>query len=301
MLTPYVIGVDLGGTHLRAALADGSGRLLAQLDERTRADLVEQLERVIGELATVQAGPRVARTVIGGAGVPDGNDSLSHAPNLTLSPGVALARLLSERVGHPVTLENDVNVAAVGELYDGVGRTHRDFVVVSVGTGIGAGVVLDGRLVRGTRGAAGEIGYLPLGTDPLDPAHHTHGALEEIASGRGMARRYTELTGDEVPAVTIFERAEHGDTDAREIIDDAARWTAGALASLVAVLDPGIAVLAGGIGSRQDFHDRVVAWLPRFGAELPIVQSHVVDGAPLRGAVRLALDLHRSVQNGAVS
>ena len=209
--------------------------------------------------------------------------------------------MLSERVGHPVTLENDVNVAAVGELHDGVGRVHRDFVFVSVGTGIGVGVVLGGRLVRGTHGAAGEVGYLPLGSDPLDPAHHTHGALEEIASGRGISRRYAERSGEGLPAVEVFERADLGDADAEAVIDDAARWTAGALASLVAVLDPGVVVLVGGVGSRQDFHDRVAAWLPRFGAELPILPSGVDDGAPLRGAVRLALDLHSSVQNGAMS
>lgn len=286
-----VVGVDLGGTRLRAVVADGDGAVLSRRDVATdRDDLVGQLASVVDDLAG-SAGVTVARTVIGGAGVPDGADgAFTRAPNLTGHGRVPLGRALSALTGHAVLLENDVNVAAVGELHAGVGLEADDFAVVSVGTGIGAGVVVGRRLVRGARGGAGEIGYLPLGADPLDPRHHVHGALEEVASGSGVERRYAAETGEAVDAVTVFERAEAGDDTARRVVEDAEQWIAAAVATLAAVLDPRVVVLVGGIGERRDVLDSVRRWLVRYGVRLDVQHSGVVGGAPLVGAVQLALE-----------
>lgn len=291
MSGPAVVGVDLGGTRLRAVVADEHGVVLSRRDVATdRTDLVGQLARVVDELAS-SAGVTVARTVIGGAGVPDGADgAFTRAPNLTGDGRVPLGRVLSALTGHTVLLENDVNVAAVGELYAGAGLDADDFAVVSVGTGIGAGVVVGRRLVRGARGGAGEIGYLPLGADPLEPRHHVHGPLEEVASGSGIERRYAAEAGEVIDAMAVFERAGAGDEAAQRVVGDAERWVAAAVATLAAVLDPRVVVLVGGIGERPDVLKAVRGWILRYGVRLDVRHSDVPGGAPLVGAVQLALE-----------
>lgn len=295
-----VVGIDLGGTSLRAVVADTRGKVLARRVALTdHEDLVGQLADVVSDLAT-SAGVTVVRTAIGGAGVPDGADGvLTRAPNLPFDHRTPIGRALRALIGHPVLLENDVNIAALGELHAGVGHEADDFAVVSVGTGIGAGVVVGRRLFRGAHGGAGEIGYLPLGADPLDPHHHVHGPLEEVASGSGIERRYASEAGEVTTAVEIFERAAAGDALATRIVEDAERWIAGAVAALVAVLDPQLVVLVGGIGERADVLDAVRGWLVRFGVRLDVRHSQVASGAALVGAVKLALeDLRLSEQGG---
>lgn len=286
-----VVGVDLGGTRLRAVVADPDGVVMSRRDVATdRDDLLGQLADVVDDLAS-STGVTVVRTVIGGAGVPDGADgAFTRAPNLAGDRRVPLGRALSALTGHTVLLENDVNVAAVGELHAGAGLEADDFAVVSVGTGIGAGVVVGRRLVRGEHGGAGEIGYLPLGADPFEPRHHVHGALEEVASGSGIERRYAAETGDVIDAMGVFERAGAGDEVARRIVGDAERWVAAAVATLAAVLDPGVVVLVGGIGERPDVLQAVRGWLVRYGVRLDVRHSAVPGGAALVGAVQLALE-----------
>jgi predicted NBD/HSP70 family sugar kinase len=203
---------------------------------------------------------------------------------------VSLGSDLAERLRHPVVIENDVNISALGELHYGVGLTHSDFVFVSVGTGIGMGIVAGGQLVRGSSGAAGEIGYLPFGTDALAPENHVRGPLEEAVAGDALDRRYRAVSGQHLSTREIFTKARGGNAEAIAAVDDEARWVAAALVAVNAVLDPEVFVIGGGIGSRKDLLPYIQTWLKRHGASLDIRTSELGHRAPVAGAVRLALE-----------
>lgn len=291
-----VVGIDLGGTKVRAGIAGVDGAVLNELVEPTRRgpELLGQLERLVERLTASVGGARVVATAIGGAGVPDDEEgTFSLAPNLGELDDVGLVGELEARLGHPVVIENDVNVAALGELTDGVGRGESSFAFVAVGTGIGVGLVLDGRLWSGASGGAGEVGYLPIGTDPLDPRNQRRGALEEKLAGDVLARRYAEAVGatGEITAHDVFERAGAGDPDALAALDEEARWLAHALVALDAVVDPGLFVLGGGIGGRVELLPPLRTWLARLGRPaLRVRVSALGSAAPILGAVRLAID-----------
>src|SRR5215212_6969658 len=194
----YVLGIDIGRAWIRVAAADLSGAIVARRDERNRARGAAALVKAVGEAAhdvVAAAGltwRRVAHTVVGGPGVfdPD-SDRLRHAPNLPGWSRPGVMSTLREALPPTVTLDNDANLAAVGERTYGSGRDAKTFVYVSVGTGIGMGVILDGELYRGAHGAAGEVGYLPLGGDDQASAgtdSRRRGILEEAASADAVVR-----------------------------------------------------------------------------------------------------------------
>ncbi len=293
----YVIGVDLGGTKIRAGLATMDGVILADrtvLTNRSGAEVEKQVVELVQDLSR-HAGitmDRIAATGIGGAGVPDHNeDGFSRAPNLALMDRRGFKASLTDALGHPVVLENDVNVAAVGELHYGIGQRHRNFVCISVGTGVGMGIVVDGRLLRGAHSAAGEIGYLPIGGDPLEPANRRRGPLEEVLAGDRLVQRFTDATGLPASAETVFDRALAGDAEAARSIDIEAKWLAHAILAVNAVLDTEVIVLTGGIGGRPELVRATTDWLTRLGSTRPpVVQSSLGADAPIVGAVHLALD-----------
>ncbi|WP_158253358.1 ROK family protein [Cryobacterium sp. N19] len=292
----YVIGIDLGGTKIRAGLADSTGIILAERTEPTNSaggpELVHQLVVVIRTLC-VDASVAFAdlrATGIGGAGVPNDSAGFDLAPNLGAS-GSGLTQSLEAALGHRVVLENDVNVAAIGELVAGVGRETDNFVFVAVGTGLGMGIVVNGQLVRGATGAAGEIGFLPFGADPFDPANHLHGPLEEVTAGHTLADRYRRSTGQTVSTRDVFALAGRADSDAIAALDDEAQYLALALVAVNAILNPEIFVLGGGVGSRTGLLPHLTPWLVRLGAPtLDIRFSELGHQAPIVGAVQLALE-----------
>lgn len=292
----YVIGVDLGGTKIRAGIATRSGELLA--DKRTStsaagADVIEQIHTLILQLCHENnvTLDQIAATGVGGAGVPDATGTtFGLAPNLAALGDIPFSVRLAEVLGHPVTIENDVNVSALGELMAGLGQGRSDFVFISVGTGIGMGIIANGELLRGYRGAAGEIGFLPLGADPLDPANHVRGPLEEVTAGDSVASRFLHTTGSKLSTEDIFTRAENGDPHALTAIDEEARWLAAGIASINAVLAPELVVLGGGIGTRPDLLPRITSWLVRFGQpHLTVRVSELGHLAPIIGAATIAI------------
>jgi glucokinase len=294
----FVVGVDLGGTKVRAGIATIDGEVLFELIEPTVAgggrDLVPQLTSLVTRLASAvgSALSAVGATAIGGAGVPDeGAGRFDRAPNLGELEGFNLTAELEATLEHRVVLENDVNIAAIGELHDGIGTQHDSFAFVSVGTGIGVGLILNRRLWTGVKGSAGEIGYLPFGADPLDPASHRRGALEEAVAGDALGRRFAASGGQTASAVDVFEHAGRGDARAIASLEEEARWLAHALVAVDAVVNPGVFVLGGGIGTRIELLDPIRTWLIRLGRpELEVVITTLGSRAPIMGAVRLAIE-----------
>ena len=170
-----VASVDLGGTNVRVALCDLTGWVIAERVEPTEQhggmSVVKQISRML--LATAEAAPKpcgeLKIVVVGVPGVPNRKTGSIHmAPNISGIDTIDFGRMLSERLGIEVLVENDVNLAALGEYWMDSRNDEKDLVFISVGTGIGAGIVVEGALLRGRTGAAGEIGFLPFGADPYE-------------------------------------------------------------------------------------------------------------------------------------
>jgi glucokinase len=292
-----VLGVDLGGTKVRAAIADSAGDVLAETtaatDARGGRHVAEQIALLArGLVRTAGAAPeRVVAGAVGTPGVPDEKSgTLDLSPNLGGLASVSLRDELAHRLGHPVVLDNDVTAAAVGERCVGSARGCDDFVFIAVGTGVGMGIVSGGRLLRGAHGAAGEIGYLPLGTEPFDPANQHRGALEEATAGERVAARFRAATGMSMSTRQVFDLAARGEHEALTVVDEHARYLALAITAITAVLDPELVVLGGGVGSRPELLGPVRASLAQLGkASVDVRTSSLGNRAAVLGALNLAL------------
>lgn len=292
-----VLGVDLGGTKVRAAIADSAGDVLAEMTSATDArggrHVAEQIAVLARSLVrTAGAEPEsVVAGAVGTPGVPDEESgTLGLSPNLGGLASVSLRDELSHRLGYPVVLDNDVTAAAVGERCMGSARGCDDFVFIAVGTGIGMGIVSGGRLLRGAHGAAGEIGYLPLGTDPFDPANQHRGALEEAAAGEKVSSRFRGATGTTVSTREVFDLAAQGMPEAVDVVAEHARYLALAISAINAVLDPELVVLGGGVGSRPELLGPVRTSLAELGKDPVEVRTTALGNrASVLGALNLAL------------
>jgi predicted NBD/HSP70 family sugar kinase len=206
-----------------------------------------------------------------------------------LSPGGDFDPLavIGDRFGVPVLVENNVNLAAIGERWAGVARGVSTFAFIAIGVGVGMGIVIDDELVRGAHGAAGEIAYLPSRADPFDERHRLHGGLEDDIGAAGVLAAYG---GDVDSAQEVFERAQGGDRHADEVVQGVARRLGIAIATVCAVVDPELVVLGGGIGSNASLvgpvRSAVAALLPLAAR---IETSRLGDKAALYGAIAIAL------------
>jgi predicted NBD/HSP70 family sugar kinase len=278
----FVLGLDVGREFVRGAVADLGGAVLVRESRPARSSSgvarVRELAALADELlrdAAVERDGALLHTVIGSPGVvePDGR-TLRLAPNLPGWERPVVLRELRSLLGGETTIENDVDAAAVAERDHGHGRDVATFAFVSVGTGIGMGLVLDRKLHRGAHGAAGEIAFLPLGGD----------ALEAAASSSAVVRAARQAGARMRSARSVFAAAAAGDGRAREVVAAEAAVVAHALVSIVAVVDPELIVLGGGIGRAPGFADEVSAQLAQISPVVPDVkpsalgEDAVVDG-----------------------
>jgi predicted NBD/HSP70 family sugar kinase len=267
----HVLGVDLGGTKLTVALADISSKVLSEATEPTHPSgglvVLDQIAKLASRLARdANTHPsRIRSIVVGTPGVVNPKSgAIDLAPNIADLGQLDVVRVLSEKLGSPITIENDVNLALLGEIWHGCAQNIADVAFIALGTGIGLGLSANGQLIRGEHGAAGEIGYFPIGGDPFRPEVRKQGCLEYEAGAAGIIRRYMEAGGSNVENVrSIFERMELGDETAIRIIDDTARLVALAAAMVVATADPKLIVLGGSIGARPEFAKKVSDELSR--------------------------------------
>jgi predicted NBD/HSP70 family sugar kinase len=255
-----VIGVDIGREWLRLLITDLAGNRLCQLDTRNTAKggdtMIDAVLALVHE-GTEQAGigpDSVTHTVVGSPGVygADGQQ-LRFAANLPGRGRVAAA--LRERLAGELTVENDANLAALGEYTYGAGQATRQFVYLTIGTGVGVGIVLDGKLYRGTSGSAGEIGHLPVGDQPTGPSRGGawRGMLEESFGAAALVRRAKALgMRGRVSAAGIFAAARAGDSQAMDVVLAEGKALAYVVASICALLDPELIVVGGGIGQNLD-------------------------------------------------
>jgi predicted NBD/HSP70 family sugar kinase len=252
------LALDVGRRWVRVRVSDLAGRERAAAAEATRGTtagvLGEQLvgicHRALGEAGTPD-GRLVAATLgVPGVVVPE-RDRVRLAPRMRGLQSAEVLERLHAALGIPVSIENDVNLAARAELEFGQGRRHRDFVYLSIGTGLGLALVLDGEIRTGATGSAGEVGYLPisgLGGDRRAVRAGQPGPFEAQVAAEGLvrsakARGLRVRTAEEVVAA-----ARGGDTDATASLEEQARLLATGIATVCAIVDPGLVVLGGGLG-----------------------------------------------------
>ncbi len=311
------IGVDIGGTKILAGAVTEDGQIVATARRDTpHADAMGVLAlvaEVVGEL-TGQVGEPIDGVGLGVAGPVDAERSVVYfAPNLKWSL-VPARTILEASTGLPVVVENDGNVAAWGEFRFGAGRGSGDLVLVTVGTGIGGGIVLGGRLFRGAHGAAGEIGHVNAVPNGVPCGCGRNGCLEQYASGNALVREARALAaerrseagillgmGDGTPEGVqgrhVTEAARAGDPVALEAFTTAGMWLGRGLADLAAVLDPDVFVIGGGVSdagelllssARRTLADKLIGLETRPAPLIKIAELR--NEAGLVGAADLARD-----------
>jgi predicted NBD/HSP70 family sugar kinase/biotin operon repressor len=299
----FVFAVDLGGTKIDAAIANLNGDIVCErqqpTDPRGAFHVVDQIVRMRAEMA-LASGLDDTSIEMAAIGVPGAFDPasglLAMVPNIAGLENVAIGKELQLRLACPVQLDNDVNMAAKGEQWRGQGSDIDDFVFIAIGTGIGMGIVSDRRIIRGARGAAGEIAALPIGADAFDARVFRSGALESAVGNAAIAARYAGLTdGERVAVVDIFERAVSGDPVALAVIDELARVLAQVVLASSAFVDPRAVIFGGSVGSRQELVDRIGHYLQRcMPAPVRCVASTLGPRAALFGAISTGIERLRS-------
>lgn len=306
-----VIAADLGATHLRAALVDETGGLRHRAERGTPPGAsADEIIAVIAELLLNVASRTQTRPVAAAVGTPglvNGDEGrVILAPNIPGFRDITLAAPLAAKLGIPVYIENDANAAALGEFRFGAGRGTRHLLHATLGTGIGGGIVIDGRLYRGAKGFAGEIGHLII--DPAGPvcACGSRGCLEAVVSGVAFAERARRLaatgkspvlqkiTGERaLTAVDLQTAAEAGEGPAEAELRNGGHFLGLALGGLANVLNPDAITLSGGllgIGEMLLGPMRAAMSSIAYGAAsgTPVRLTELGDDAGLLGAAAVA-------------
>lgn len=269
-MTTLACGIDVGGTKIAGGVVDVDGRVLEELTLESPAGDVGAIVEAIAALVTDLAGRHdIACVGIGAAGYVDSSRShVMFAPNLAWRDLDLRAEIVA-RVRLPVVVENDSNAAAWGEFAFGVGQDVDDLLLVTVGTGVGGGIVLDGKLHRGAFGVAAEIGHLRMVPDGVGCGCGNSGCLESYGSGTALvrearaaaesgsprARNLLDRAGGDVTAITgplITQAAEAGDAFAIDQLAVLGTWLGEGIASLAAVLDPALIAIGGGVSAAGD-------------------------------------------------
>ncbi|HSL53457.1 MAG TPA: ROK family protein [Pyrinomonadaceae bacterium] len=303
-----IFAADLGGTHLRAATVDRKGRIHSRSKQNTpqvkeATAIVDAIVGAVHECSSDEISA-VSLVVPGTVKVEEG--AVVKAPNLPCLDGFRLGAALSARLDLPVILENDANAAAVGEMWQGAAVGCKTIICLTLGTGVGGGIILDSKLWRGVDGAAAEIGHMCV--DPFGGVACTcgsRGCLEVFASATAIVRmtreaspRYPDsiLQGKEDrTAEMIFEAGKQGDELALEIFRRMGVYLGIGLANLINILNPEMIVIGGGVVNgwalfEKHMHQQVEERaFPLLAARVKIVRAKCGDDAGLLGAARLAL------------
>ena len=303
-------GIDVGGTKCLGVVLDEGGEIVAEhrLPTPKGPDaIIDTLADLVGHLGDVDS------LGVGVPGLVTRNGVLKAAPNLIDITDFQVGALLSERIGFPVEVDNDATCAAAAEWKVGAARGASDVVLVTLGTGIGGGIIASGALVRGANGFTGEIGHMVIDPDGPPCPCGRRGCWERYASGSGLARlareaveakrlrRVVELAGGDpmdVRGEHVHDAAAAGDEEALRVVDEFGHWVALGLSNLTNVLDPEILVLGGGLaGSADLFLPPIRSWFGRllYSAELrPHPRVEFATTGEYAGAIGAALltDVH---------
>jgi glucokinase len=272
-VTPLAIGIDIGGTGTKYGIVDRDGNVLFSAEMSTKKhatvySFIDELHQVVSEVIDKAGG--VGRMKGIGVGAPNGNyytGTIEYAPNLPWEGVIPLAKLLSDKFQLPVTLTNDANAAAIGEMMYGAAKGMKDFIMITLGTGVGSGIVANGHLIYGHDGFAGELGHTIVIPDGrIHAGTGKKGSLESYASATGVrltAIEYLEKSKKpsllkKVPAEmldskAVYDAAIEGDELAKEIFNYTGKILGIALANAVMTTSPEAIILFGGLTKSGDF------------------------------------------------
>jgi glucokinase len=298
-----VIGLDLGGTKLYGTVADLAGNIQHEIYTHWQTD--DSLEQVILLIEQLLAAPRPPDQIIRGIGIGAPGVTEPEAGIVRWAPSLGWRDLplrdrLQERFNLPVSVENDVNLAALGEYGFGVAKGANSLVCLAIGTGIGSGIVIDRKIYKGHNYSAGEVGYLPPDLSYLGGQFPGFGALESIASGTGIAKRAREYLlqrnvpiPDNLSTELVFDASRAGEAWAQHIITETVDYLGFAVSVIAAILDPEVIVLGGGVARSADLLiDPVMKRIEGLVPSLPrLVQSTLGVRAAVMGAILLVLDM----------
>jgi glucokinase len=309
--------VDIGGTQFRVGLFDEQGRRLlisehATLRTAGREWMLDQLRDQCGALRQKSDFPVRACGVSFGGPVDFSGQKVTsiHAPGWA---GFALSAWVTANLGLPCLLDNDANAGALGEYRFGAGRGARTLVYITLSTGVGGGLIYDGKVLRGKDSLAGEIGHLPVADSGMVCSCGARGCLETVCSGSAIAKtaqewaarrpdavaRMVELSNgsaENITAKAVVQAASEGDMPAGRIIRDAARWLARALIIIIRILDPDMIVLGGGVAQAgrlllDPIHETLDELKsPTINSSTEITLAELGAYSPVYGAAALALE-----------
>lgn len=272
MEKPYAIGIDIGGTNTVFGIVDKRGHIITQGSIKTNIhkeinDYISALATGVQEVIDQVGGTDNIKGV--GVGAPNGNfftGCIEFAPNLPWKGVIPLAQMLADKLLVPVALTNDANAAAIGEMTYGAARGMKDFIVITLGTGVGSGIVVNGQLVYGHDGFAGELGHTTIRRGGRLCGCGLKGCLETYTSATGVARSarefletkkdaslLRELKPEDITSKDVFDAAEKGDKIALEIFEYTGQLLGEAFANFVAFSTPEAIILFGGLTKAGKF------------------------------------------------
>ena len=317
MESTYVVGIDVGGQTSKLGVVDARGTVLAQTVIRT--DTYDEIEPYIAELADavrkiIKDSGTEGKIKGIGVGAPNGNyytGTIENAPNLRWGrTKVEFAKLLSEAMGLPVSLTNDANAAAVGEMTYGAAKGMKNFIMITLGTGVGSGIVINGEVVYGHDGFAGELGHVAaVRNNGRTCGCGKTGCLETYASATGVARtarEWLELTDepsvlrslDNIASKDVYEAAKEGDKLALKIFEFTGKILGRSFADFIAFSSPEAIVLFGGLARAKEFLNDPIEEamnanvLPLWRGKVKVVYSQLKESdAAILGASALAWEL----------
>ncbi|MGA7934614.1 MAG: ROK family protein [Kovacikia sp.] len=289
--TPQVLGIDLGGTAIKLGRFNQEGKCLQSLSVPTPQPSTPEavLVAMVGAIATLDPEHKVVAIGVGTPGPADATGRIARvAINLQGWHDIPLADWLEAKTGHPTVIANDANCAGLGEAWLGAGRWYHNLILLTLGTGVGGAIILNGKLFVGHHGTAGELGLITLNPDGPPCNSGNQGSLEQYASVQAIRRR-TGLEPEELGAIAMA-----GDTKALEFWQQYGHDLGAGLASLIYVLTPEAIVIGGGVSASADFFfpsiqaeiERRV--LPSSRAGLQLLRAELGNQAGIVGAAKLA-------------
>lgn len=311
-MTLSVIGVDLGGTNLRTGLLTAQGEIIYRHKEATHVS--DGWQKVVSRLVqdiqmqrqyAVQRGFTVAAVGVGAPGVIHVDEGVVvRSPNFPDWNNIPLKALLEEALAVPVVIENDANAAALGEQWRGAGQDIKSMILLTLGTGVGGGIILDSKIWHGADGMAGEIGHMTLMPEGRPCSCRNVGCLEMYASARGILQSFRECHAESgsktrfneaMTAADVYEAARTGDITALRVMKDMGTMLGIGIANLINIFNPERVVIGGGVKDAWPlFIDSVREEVTRRAFEVParrtqIVPSLLGDDAGMVGAAAAAL------------
>jgi glucokinase len=268
----YAIGIDIGGTNTVFGIVDTHGKVVSKSSVQTSQYptpelIIDDIKKKLDPLIEDVGGISNIKGI--GIGAPNGNHytgNIEYAPNLQWKGIIPLSKLMSDKFGIPAVITNDANAAAIGEMIYGAARGMKNFIMITLGTGVGSGIVIDGRLVYGHDGFAGELGHVCSVRDGRSCGCGRLGCLEAYASANGVARTAKEILEnqtvdsllrnipiDSITSKDVFDAASKGDAVALEIFEFTGKILGEAIADFVAFSAPEAIILFGGLTKSGDY------------------------------------------------